>query len=129
MFVFFVLHDMSTHSVLTCTLLCCVVTLLTRLALWLKMQTSRVYSVYILCQCVIFSYASRFLKIHKHSAFEGAVCNLFKMFGVFGSSVTSSLSDVCQCYPVPFCKTSNELNIICQCHMKAECVFSRIRRS
>lgn len=88
-----------------------------------------VYSVCILCQYVTFSYASRFLKIHKHSAFEGAVCNLFKMFGVFGSSVTSSLSDVCQCNPVPFCKTSNELNIICQCHMKAECVFSRIRRS
>lgn len=41
----------------------------------------------------------------------------------FGSSATSSLSDVCQFNPARFCKTSNELNIICQCHMKAQCVF------
>lgn len=51
------------------------------------------------------------------------------MLGVFGSSVTSSLSDVCQYNPALFCETSNELsislhpNIIRQCHMKAECVF------
>lgn len=43
-------------------------------------------------QWVIFSFVSRFLKIYKHSAFSGALCNLFKMFGVFGSSVTSSQS-------------------------------------
>lgn len=59
----------------------------------------------------------------------GDVCNFFKMFGVFGSSITSSLSDVCQCNLAPFCETSNHLsiplhpNIICQCHMKAQCVF------
>lgn len=55
------------------------------------------------------------------------------MFGVFGSSVTSSLSDVCQCNPAPFCETSNDLsislhpNIICQCHMKAERVFQECK--
>lgn len=44
----------------------------------------------------------------------------------FGSSTTSSLSDVCQFNPAWFCKTSNELNIICQCHMKAQCVFQEL---
>lgn len=41
------------------------------------------------------------------------------MFGVFGSSETFSLTDVCQFNPAWFCETSSELNIICQCQCES----------
>lgn len=55
------------------------------------------------CDFFFFCFASRFLCLGGGEGWGwgGVVYNFFKMSGVFGSSVTSSLCDVCQCNPAP----------------------------